>query len=1222
MSLAGLTTWASLHLDQLAQQILSQSELQIAYQALENVDKLTLLSQADREIAFDADTCILQCGTPGSKFHLAMQLLVFAARHLKMEEQLLKDHFSDLPNVQHQSSWWSRRSSTSTNAEELRQLIGPLVDQFECHAPSLGGVNTETNRFRRIAKHLQHTILSVSPFVTYPTPFLLKRLESQDSKNCRFILSVSDRTAWHFMNRNNDTIEARLGHQGLSLLYSRRLLPSAQDINSLTQGLVPPCQSRVVGFDYYRSDSSYADLTLSSYLQSLVDRANAPCMKFQNETPCGKPRHEHVFCYAHSYSRITIQMRASSESTSEVPLMWTRCNRCETCTPKVEMSYDCSRYSFAKYIEMLLHNPLFTVHSTHLCRPPLNRLSRNSTLLEMMASHFPSLSSSSQDSVRALGTQGGRPDHRQYIVRCFQLRGFIIEFRYEPVQLYEVALPPRLSQNQESSVTSMISISSSTSAFQQPIDRLKNTLSDFWKTAYTYIADIEKNHLKKAKSRLLPKYSSLFLDRLRDEEKQLALMIKMVEQEYQRQEKQITEKRRRRRIASTSSGQSGVSMSDVHILSSPTISIRTLRKSLWDKMVAIQREIQNWVDTIKEDYPAFGKSVPSFPVWHHPDSYFTRVCQIETDPREPSSFVAAALVSQEVRDLMSVLEEAAEIARLSDDSVSFDSTGSIDMWINQQIALVHKVLTDGRYPTSFENRSPDGLHHTQAKLVDGKHIKYKIIRYMDEDGQISTNQFDPESIDPASRERRRGPSGMSASSSRSRASSVQRGRIVDEVSVTIHYALYFAQLRDLFGIPLEKFATSMSKCTAWHPSGGKSASRFWKTSDGRFVLKQLGIRRKWRLLPRFNKPRATPEPEIPDLDSADLTVNEEEKRMMLSFMPKYLEYMIGRVCGLLNQELTGDEASSSDQPSILVKLFGSFQVKYYHCGDDSGGLEYGDIDEMLGARSQKAVSFDMTLSVMEDLFHGRNIVEKFDLKGIRSRAVDNDKSKKPASNGGMLSLFRLFPSIPDEEDEVNKLRTLWDGNWIKSLYSSSSLFLHPHSKHLLKQAIEFDTSFLQACNIIDYSLLVGVDAEKGELVLGVVDYLCEYNFWKRLENTGKVAFKKMMDVVNPKSQPSPQPTQESFARRLFPLFGSTGPTPRPPTPTKSAVRTISGEGIEELDASERAESDTDSVTIQPPEKYRQRFVKAMDEYFLMVPDKWVEAVSREGENAFKLGSIE
>ena len=175
---------------------------------------------------------------------------------------------------------------------------------------------------------------------------------------------------------------------------------------------------------------------------------------------------------------------------------------------------------------------------------------------------------------------------------------------------------------------------------------------------------------------------------------------------------------------------------------------------------------------------------------------------------------------------------------------------------------------------------------------------------------------------------------------------------------------------------------------------------------------------------------------------------------------------------------------------------------------------------------------------------------------------------------------------------------------------------------MLKQAIEFDTSFLQACNIIDYSLLVGVDAEKGELVLGVVDYLCEYNFWKRLENTGKVAFKKMMDVVNPKSQPSPQPTQESFARRLFPLFGSTGPTPRPPTPTKSAVRTISGEGIEELDASERAESDTDSVTIQPPEKYRQRFVKAMDEYFLMVPDKWVEAVSREGENAFKLGSIE
>ncbi|CAH8356938.1 unnamed protein product [Eruca vesicaria subsp. sativa] len=81
------------------------------------------------------------------------------------------------------------------------------------------------------------------------------------------------------------------------------------------------------------------------------------------------------------------------------------------------------------------------------------------------------------------------------------------------------------------------------------------------------------------------------------------------------------------------------------------------------------------------------------------------------------------------------------------------------------------------------------------------------------------------------------------------------------------------------------------------------------------------------------------------------------------------------------------------------------------------------------------------------------------------------------------------------------------------------------------------------CDVMDYSLLVGVDEEKNELVLGIIDFLRQYTWDKHLESWVK----------------------------LTGILG--GPKNEAPT-------------------------------VISPKQYKRRFRKAMTTYFLMVPDQW------------------
>ena len=86
-----------------------------------------------------------------------------------------------------------------------------------------------------------------------------------------------------------------------------------------------------------------------------------------------------------------------------------------------------------------------------------------------------------------------------------------------------------------------------------------------------------------------------------------------------------------------------------------------------------------------------------------------------------------------------------------------------------------------------------------------------------------------------------------------------------------------------------------------------------------------------------------------------------------------------------------------------------------------------------------------------------------------------------------------------------------------------------------------DTLFLSIINVVDYSILVGMDEQRHELVVGIIDYMRQYDIIKRMERMGK------------------------------------------------SVGMITGQA--------------EPTIIQPP-AYRNRFQNAMQRYFMMVPDKW------------------
>ncbi|CAK7356447.1 unnamed protein product [Dovyalis caffra] len=211
-------------------------------------------------------------------------------------------------------------------------------------------------------------------------------------------------------------------------------------------------------------------------------------------------------------------------------------------------------------------------------------------------------------------------------------------------------------------------------------------------------------------------------------------------------------------------------------------------------------------------------------------------------------------------------------------------------------------------------------------------------------------------------------------------------------------------------------------------------------------------------------------------------VTKTELESFIKFAPAYFKYL--------------SESISSRSPTCLAKILGIYQVTSKH---------------LKGGKETK-----MDVLVMENLLFRRKVTRLYDLKGS-SRSRYN-----PDSSGS------------------NKV--LLDQNLIEAM-PTSPIFVGNKAKRVLERAVWNDTSFLASIDVMDYSLLVGVDEENHELVLGIIDFMRQYTWDKHLETWVKASG----------------------------ILG--GP--------KNA-----------------------SPTVISPKQYKKRFRKAMTTYFLMVPDQW------------------
>lgn len=209
-----------------------------------------------------------------------------------------------------------------------------------------------------------------------------------------------------------------------------------------------------------------------------------------------------------------------------------------------------------------------------------------------------------------------------------------------------------------------------------------------------------------------------------------------------------------------------------------------------------------------------------------------------------------------------------------------------------------------------------------------------------------------------------------------------------------------------------------------------------------------------------------------------------EMQIFLDFAPNYFSYM--------------EKCQQTKQPTLLGKIIGVYRVSFKN--------------------NTTNAALRTSLLVMENLFYNRIIKDKFDLKGsMRNRLVN--------------------PEETDHEGEI----VLLDENLL-NMSCDSPLYIRPHAKAVLNKAIEMDTKFLADNSVMDYSLLVGLEPNTDELVLGIIDYIRTFTWDKKLETMVKKSG----------------------------ILGGQGKLP----------------------------------TIVSPEEYRARFIAAMHRYFLPVPDRW------------------
>lgn len=178
-------------------------------------------------------------------------------------------------------------------------------------------------------------------------------------------------------------------------------------------------------------------------------------------------------------------------------------------------------------------------------------------------------------------------------------------------------------------------------------------------------------------------------------------------------------------------------------------------------------------------------------------------------------------------------------------------------------------------------------------------------------------------------------------------------------------------------------------------------------------------------------------------------ISKIELEMFINFAPYYFEYMAN--------------AFYKDLPTVLCKILGVYTL-----------------DHVVHGKKKKT----QHVVVMEDIFYRRNITKKFDLKGSsRTRYTNVSGSKLELFDDAILRRRMMASEGKDPGVYPNVPQVLLDDN-LMELTDGKPFPLKHRAKIFFDKAVGNDTEFLSMVNVVDYSILVGLDENKHEMVIG------------------------------------------------------------------------------------------------------------------------------------------
>lgn len=200
-----------------------------------------------------------------------------------------------------------------------------------------------------------------------------------------------------------------------------------------------------------------------------------------------------------------------------------------------------------------------------------------------------------------------------------------------------------------------------------------------------------------------------------------------------------------------------------------------------------------------------------------------------------------------------------------------------------------------------------------------------------------------------------------------------------------------------------------------------------------------------------------------------------EFNMFLHMAPHYFKFM----AHVLEQQ----------SPTVMTKILGLFKLSH-------------------SRRLHKQTTY---VVVMENLAFGCSPGQMYDIKGILRRRYDPGSDSEETEGdeldevmdgrrfgGSQEDAFFQGGSTLNPHARV-KLPVLLDGNLAERI----PIPVSQTDLDVINEAIQSDTSFLCRAGVIDYSILMLFDEERREVVFGLIDYLHQFDFLKKMESTSK-----------------------------------------------------------------------------------------------------------------------